>query len=447
MEVQRQVHGRVYLPLIFTDMKYKFLQLAFLFPLLVGAAGVPQDTREVGHVPERIILTLTADPAHSVAVTWRTAEALSDAKVEIAPDSANPKDLRSNAREITALSRNIETGDGIAWYHEATLDQLEPARRYAYRVGDGETWSEWSPFTTAGKGSGPFRFLYLGDEQNHLRSLWCRSVRTAILNTQDIDFILHAGDLVQHAENDSEWRDWSYGLGFVSAMIPSLPVVGNHDYVVEKPAQGEEIRRVGWGFRAHFRLPLNGPADPAFEETAYVVDYRDARFVVVDTNRYKDPAQLEWLERVLTENTLPWLIVTQHHPPFNTVEGRNSSRILKTLVPIYEKHGVDLVLMGHDHTYARTHKIFNGKPVAPDQPGTVYCVSVSGPKMNSANADVSEIMAVTRGNTQLYQVIDVNGDTLDYRSYSIDGEPVDAFSLKHSGQSGNAILIEGMPQN
>jgi hypothetical protein len=55
------------------------------------------------------------------------------------------------------------------------------------------------------------------------------------------------------------------------------------------------------------------------------------------------------------------------------------------LQPLFDKYRVDLALTGHDHTYARaglmeSDNVTTGAAVrAPG--GTVYVVSVSGPKM------------------------------------------------------------------
>jgi len=38
------------------------------------------------------------------------------------------------------------------------------------------------------------------------------------------------------------------------------------------------------------------------------------------------------------------------------------------LAPLYEKYHVDLVLQGHDHVYARTHKIAQDRIVDPSAP-------------------------------------------------------------------------------
>ena len=67
--------------------------------------------------------------------------------------------------------------------------------------------------------------------------------------------------------------------------------------------------------------------------------------------------------------------------------------------------------------------------VGDNEPGTVYVVSVSGPKMYSVNSNYNYIMAKTGGNVQLFQTISVNGGKLNYESYTATGELYDSFEL------------------
>ena len=47
------------------------------------------------------------------------------------------------------------------------------------------------------------------------------------------------------------------------------------------------------------------------------------------------------------------------------------------LVPIVERHGVQLVLNGHEHSYQRTYPLM-GKQTVPEGKGTVYVTSGGG---------------------------------------------------------------------
>ena len=75
-----------------------------------------------------------------------------------------------------------------------------------------------------------FTFIYLGDAQNNLLALWSRTIRTAVLDAPHADFLLYAGDLVNHANMDSEWHEWFEAGGWIHAKIPSIPSPGNHEY-------------------------------------------------------------------------------------------------------------------------------------------------------------------------------------------------------------------------
>jgi 3',5'-cyclic AMP phosphodiesterase CpdA len=64
-------------------------------------------------------------------------------------------------------------------------------------------------------------------------------------------------------------------------------------------------------------------------------------------------AQAAWLEADLSRSELPWTVVYSHVPPFSSGAHGDSATFKKVFVPILEKHGVDLVLSGHEHNYER----------------------------------------------------------------------------------------------
>ena len=86
-----------------------------------------------------------------------------------------------------------------------------------------------------------------------------------------------------------------------------------------------------------------------------------------------------------------------------------------------------MVLTGHDHSYGRGNNIGNGVNVRDEKNGTVYVVSVSGPKQYQLRED--RWMTRAAENTQLYQVISVNKDTLNYKAMTATGHIYDEFDL------------------
>jgi acid phosphatase type 7 len=75
--------------------------------------------------------------------------------------------------------------------------------------------------------------------------------------------------------------------------------------------------------------------------------------------------------------------------------------------------------------------------------GRVYVVSVSGP--NIYTVERAPWMQRAAENTQLYQLVTVDGETLRYEARTVTGEVYDAFELKKRRNRPN-ILIERGPK-
>ena len=427
--------------------------ILFLILLNTGIAvqaGEPVLDEIRAHVPMGITASFSGNPAKGFSVTWRTRTVVAAPVAQVAPASANPAFAETaDTVKASCTFRSDDPGKGCAY--EVHFTHLSPATDYAYRVGDGTTFSEWFDIKTAGDTSASFRFLYLGDEQNYIKEKCSRSIRAAFLHAPDARFICHAGDLVAEGYDERLWRQWSDAMGFIAAVCPSLPTPGNHDM---HRINSETVRSVSTPYRLQFALPMNGPAGiDALSEECYYVDYQGVRIISIDSNVYANDdfeatdkekiaeRQTKWLETVLKENSNRWTVVMHHHPLFSVGKARDYAELRETLMPIYDRYKVDLVLQGHDHHYGRTHKIAGGKIVREDQSGTVYAVSVTGPKMYPPNPKHSHLMAKMAGDLQMYQVIEVSDRRLLYQAFSIDGALRDRFELKKNGR-GETLLVE-----
>lgn len=418
-------------------------------------------------VPDRILLSWKGDPATTHSVSWRTDSSVSEPIAEIALAGPGP-DFRKDAKTIEATTQRLETDLGQAHYHSAAFEDLSPNTQYAYRVGDGENWSEWFQFRTMSDEPAPLQFIYVGDAQNDLKSLWSRVIRQAYGDAPKARFLLHAGDLVNRGDADHEWGEWFYSLGWMSGTVPQLAVPGNHEYSLSKElATGKGVTR---HWRPQFELPENGPM--GLEETAYYIDVQDVRIVALNSNEDQE-VQSAWLHEVLEDNPNTWTIITHHHPIHSSGKGRDNEHLRRAWQPIYDKYGVDLVLQGHDHTYGRTTPITfkpdeavaegNGdrENAIEDETqnlatgvrgrtpgGTVYVVSVSGPKMYGLKEYPEGRNPFSRqaADTQLYQIISIDGDELRYEARTATGELYDAFTLeKREGQPNE--FIEQVPED
>ena len=377
-------------------------------------------------VPDRIILNLTEDASKSVAVTWRTdinvetgyceLQSVTDTRI----DSKNSKlfDAKTSTFKYEFEGESVITAN----HHSCVLTDLVPGDKYIYRVGSEGFWSEWLDFETPTLENDEFSFLYFGDPQNDIKSQWSRVVRKAYKQVPDCSFMLYAGDIINRAGSDVEWDEWFKAGSFIYGSVPQILTPGNHDY-------NDLMLDTHWN--AQFTQPLNGPK--GLEGTCFFVDYKNLRIISFDSaadgeleneKGYAMTSQKAWLDSVLTANTKEWVIVTTHLPFYSPKESRDNKKLRKHFQPILEKHGVDLVLTGHDHSYGRGMASDN-----PDiKPSIVYVVSVSGPKLYEAGN--KEWMQKKGSFLQLFQKIQINNNILEYEAFTAGGSLFDKFVLK-----------------
>jgi phosphodiesterase/alkaline phosphatase D-like protein len=169
---------------------HRIVRLLFVFAIAAaaGAALLFPAIDSTPAYPQRIVLTLTADPAHSQAVTWRLSTPISHPQAQISAADADPAFTKS---ALTVSAEHTGSDSYAAMFKDLKADTL-----YSYRVGGDSSWSEWNNFHTASDKPAPFSFLYFGDAQNDISSMWSRVVRAAVLNAPGARFMVHAGDLV-----------------------------------------------------------------------------------------------------------------------------------------------------------------------------------------------------------------------------------------------------------
>lgn len=445
--------------------------LVLLLPKLLLAhppASMPP-WQQATRWPDRIVVTLPADPATSFAATWRTDASVTETIAQIvrATDDARfdlgarTERARTERLDLEGLELGGErflafwnTGLGPVHYHSVVFDGLEPDTVYAYRVrGDRGAWSEWFHVRTAAP-SGPVKFVYVGDAQNGVHSHWARLIRSAFATAPDADFILHAGDLVNRASRDFEWAEWFEAVGFIHGMVPALPVAGNHEY--ERLGVGEKTtdRLLSILWRPQFTLPVDSSLPAELHEAVYELRYsEDVHLFVLSTQSTELVRQALWLDAALDRSDARWKIVSMHHPVFSSGRGRDSVARRLALLPVLTRHAVDLVLQGHDHTYAR-----GAIGQTPERLGfrdaggavsVMFVNSVSGAKQYAflengwdRYADQGVVLARKAENTQFFQIIEIDGDELRYQARTALGALYDDFVMRKDAE-GRKTIVRG----
>ena len=403
--------------------------------------------------PDRIILTFHGDPSTSRAVTWRTDTNIRNGVAQIAVAGEN-SNFKSNSSTYKAITEPFNLGlyksnDSLTVnYHSVVFKDLKPDQIYLYRVGDGnDFWSEWIQFRTAKQKGGITEFVYFGDAQNDVLSEWSRIIRMAYQTAPNASFAIHAGDLINSAHRDYEWAQWFKAGGFIHSQWTAVPVLGNHEF--ESLTYGNEKREIAIQWRPQFTLPVENSLNEKLHETVYTVDYQDVRIIILNSN-YNLEDQTAYIEEKLKNSMAKWNIITCHHSIFSPAIGRDFEFGRKNWKPLFDKYNVDMVLNGHDHTYARGHVPELNKSYSESgEIKTVYVTSVSGPKQYKLNleqinnySDQGYQSDKSGELTQLFQVIKIDKNKLTYIALTATGQEYDRFVIWKNLETGEKKIIE-----
>lgn len=371
--------------------------------LLAGPWGASASSE-----PTRILLTPTTEPATSQTVSWTVPGRMSGQVVQYRQPGAPKRSVRAELRPATSARYSGTSKPRYA----ATMRGLSPGRVHEYRIVTAAGSTPWRRFTTAQAGTSPVTLIGLGDTQVDARGVPRTTIRRALADAPGASMVLLTGDVVDRPNRSSQWGDLFAAMGGAARTTNWVVAIGNHEQCILISCSANRAE----ASRSYFDWPTNG--FPRQGQTWFYVDYQGVRIVVLDSFGGQMVQQAAFLDRALSTNPNRWSIVLMHAPPFATRPGRSNPEVRRRWLPVIEAHDVDLVLAGHDHSYARGHRVGSK---------TVYAVSVSGAKYypavgtdwtaNGASRDVWAVQTAT------YQVIRISGDTLSYRAVVTDRGP------------------------
>lgn len=183
------------------------------------------------------------------------------------------------------------------------------------------------------------------------------------------DAVLALGD-VHHFEgvqsiNDPLWMtNYELIYSHPELMIDWYAICGNHEYRGNTQAvidYSKVSRR--WEMPAkYYSRNFSGKGATVkviFLDTTPLIDkYRNDAEEYSDATAQDMQAQLQWLDRELSDITEDWVIVAGHHPIYADTPKDESERadMLRRVDSILTKHRVDMYLCGHIHNFQHINR-------------------------------------------------------------------------------------------
>jgi predicted phosphodiesterase len=337
----------------------------------------------------------------------------------------------------------VATGKGISgaaskgkFFHKASVNGLSPNTKYKYFISnDSANWSDGYGYKTPKTDA--FKFAAIGDPQiggdlstdldDDGIEEWRKTV--AKIAAHNADFIASAGDHVDNGEDETEYA--SFFAPPELRNIPFAPALGNHDMNNDSKL-----------FIYHFNLP-NSPGGSLKEYANYWYLYNNVLFVALNTapwpnSREEAESSVQRFDAALSAakkanaGKYDWIIV-KHHRSTRSVARHSAGDDIKRykeagFEDLMEKHGVDIVLAGHDHVYARSRPIN----------GVIYITlnSSSGSKyydpiIDSAGLAENQIEKHFQNRKPSYAIFSVIGKTISAEFYDIYSDAsADRFEAK-----------------
>lgn len=381
-----------------------------------------------------------------------------------------------------------------------TMDGLPPGAGFTYRLNwHGDEISRFDA-RTPGNDKQHVRFVAMGDIGAGSREA---KLIAGSAFQQRPDYVVIPGDIVYDRGLSSEY-DRNFWPVYNADKLDSngaplmrsttfIAAPGNHD------TEGKDLGSYpdALAYFYYWMQPLNGPGKnegpPAFNDVHipdslraafmagtgdrypsmanFSFDQGNVHWLFLDANPYvnwTDATMRDWVRRDLAGSKATWKFVLYHHPGFNSSRAHFEQQQMRTLSPIFDSSGVDVVFTGHVHNYQRSYpmsfipedegmtltdgpgstrprgrvinglwtldKTFDGvKNTRPK--GVIYLVTGSGgqdlydPEQENAPDTWQKFTKVFHSTTHSISVVDIDGRSLSMKQVDLGGKTVDAFRI------------------
>lgn len=390
----------------------------------------PEPAYQTAAAPHNVLLTMGNSGPCSRIVTWQ-ADTLAQTGALNLRYNHGGKCVDSS---FAAACQVVATRSGKVAFYSVQIDSIPlGATGLAYTVRTGA--SEAGPFRFAMPADyGSTEFVFMGDVQDSAQGLSHSYFQAIDSLHPNAAFWLFGGDLVERPM-DKWWQVVFADLDSIATRRPILSIGGNHEYL--KGVVKELDPRVAhtFGYFLQSRVGSNH---------VYSFAQGPVRFFLLDSNAdcWNLPSQRGWLENELGKCAEKWKVVVLHHPLYSNKGSHYNPLVKWAFASLVKDYGVDLVLQGHEHVYARWNdKDEQGRYLAP-----VYLSSLCSPKQYQLRFGQPEDRLGT--NARFYQHIVCNADSLALWTFTLeDGRVYDHICLsKPNGNYQVADYYKTQPQ-
>jgi hypothetical protein len=313
---------------------------------------------------------MTMASTNSVVIHWRT---------DTATNSQVKYGINKNNLNIAVNTAALVTD------HVIKLTNLNPDTKYYYSIGtslitfqgDSQNYFRTAPISSKTYDK-PIRFWAVGDMGKKTQQQI--NVRESFKKYVDTEFVagwILLGDIAYDYGTDADYQlgFFNYYQNDITKHLVLWPCLGNHDYANNYNLRTSHQIPYFDIFSNPQNAEMGGVASG--NERYYSYNYGNVHFINLDSYGLENVGgtyygladtafspQVLWLKYDLAFNTLPWVVVSFHHPPYcmgthNSDAEYDLGLIRTNLNPLLEKFNVDLVLNGHCHTYQRSNLIKN----------------------------------------------------------------------------------------
>lgn len=142
-------------------------------------------------------------------------------------------------------------------------------------------------------------------------------------------------------------------------MVNWYPVCGNHEYrgntqaVIDYSGISRRWKMPAKYYTKTFEEDGTSVRIVFIDTTPLIDKYRKKTATYPDAARQDVEAQIQWLDKTLSDANEDWVVVVGHHPIYADTDKSDSERsdMQKRVDTILRKHNVDMYICGHIHNF------------------------------------------------------------------------------------------------